>query len=258
MGFIIIQRGQDLQIVPEDAFPREWTEEKLHHILEREPRFIAAEREGEPLPTVVVASRLKLPSGDEADLLLLDSEGTFTLCELKKGGVTRKTVGQILDYAAQLAEMSEEEGLWEDIRQAREKLREQMEQLDEEWDDESLADEALSPKLQNSRLVLVGWRIEEDALRIARWLQQQGVAIECYAFDYFRWDDLEIFVPRNLTPMEEAGKEAEKKGRASPPVHDRRMQFWEDMLRRLGHRIPHRRSPTKEKWLAFGVGHSDI
>lgn len=74
--------------------------------------------------------------------------------------------------------------------------------------------------------------------------------MECYAFEYFRSGETEIFVPRNLTPME--------KGRDQPePLSQRhflRMKFWEDMLRRLGDRVPHRRKPTKERWLSFGIG----
>lgn len=251
MGFIVLQRGGDLHIIPESTFPKEWTEEKLHDILEREPRFIAVEQEGGPRPTVVVASKLRLPSGDEADLLLLDSEGMFTLCELKRGDITRKTVGQILDYAAQLAEMPVEE-LWESIEQARQRLREQIQLSDEEWDEESLADERLSASLQRPRLVLVGWRIEDDALRIARWLQRHGVRMDCYAFSYFRWQDLEVFMPRNLMPVETGEEESGPQG--VQPGADHRRIFWADMLQRLGDRIPHRRNPTPEWDFNFNTG----
>ena len=206
---------------------------------------------GEPLPTVVVASRLRLASGDELDLLLLDSDGRFTLCELKREKVTRHVIGQILDYAAQLAEMSVDD-IREQIEKAKCKLKKQ---VGDEWDEESFSDEALNESLKSPRLILVGWRIEEDAIRIARWLQRQGVVIECYEFDYFKSKsgETEIFVPRNLTPLEaEAVETMETKPLA--PHQVRRREFWTDMLRRLGNRIPHRRNPTRENFLGFSTG----
>lgn len=251
MGFIVIKQGESLQIVPETSFPSERQEEYLHRILETEPQFLAVERDnGEPLPIVVVASKFKLPSNNELDLLLLDSDGDFTLCELKKGDITREIIGQILDYASELAEMSVDDFKTQ-IEQAKEKLQEQAQREGTDWEDEAFTNEALNENLKNPRLVLVGWRIEEDALRITQWLQQRGVKIECYEFDYFRRGETEVFVPRNLTPI----------GREEPeePIRYRlRKEFWEDMLKRLGNRIPHRRKPTKDSWLDFGGGVGDV
>jgi len=201
MDRIVIKRNGELAVMVAKPFPEERQEEYLHLILESEPQFVAPRdnESDELLPIVVVASKLKLPSGDELDLLLLDSRGIFTLCELKRGRVVRKTVGQILDYAAQLAEMSWDD-LQEQIDQARQRLREQIEQAGGEWDEESFTDDALRDQLKSPRLVIVGWQIEEDTLRIVRWLQQQGINIECYGFSYFSAENFEVFVPQNLTP----------------------------------------------------------
>ena len=254
MECIIVYRNGQSEVIPARDFPKEKREEHLHRFIENAPQFIAPvdEETGEPIPIVVVASHLRLPSGDELDLLLLDREGTFTLCELKRETVDRKTVGQILDYAAQLLEMGLE-NLKEQISRACEELRKQMEQLGREWDEESFTEDALKEKLSSPRLVLVGWEVEEDALRIARWLQYQGIDIECYKFNYFTTKDLEIFVPHNLTPYEE--EEERRRIQVPPERENKRRLFWEDMLRRLGNRIPHRwRTPPKDPWLSFGVG----
>jgi len=252
MGCIIVKRNEKMEVIPEREFPKEKREEHLHRFIENAPQFVAPvdEETGEPIPIVVVASHLKLPSGDELDLLLLDSEGTFTLCELKRETVDRKTIGQILDYTAQLAEMGME-NLKEQVNRACEELRKQVEQLGREWDEESFTEDALKEKLSRPRLVLVGWEVEEDAIRIARWLQYQGIDMECYKFNYFTTKDLEIFVPHNLTPYGE-----EERGVQVPLEREnKRRKFWEDMLRRLGNRIPHRwRTPPKDPWLSFGVG----
>jgi chemotaxis signal transduction protein len=249
MDRIVINRNGELAVIAARPFPEERQEGYLHRILESEPQFVAPldNETGELLPIVVVASKLKLPSGDELDLLLLDSRGIFTLCELKRGRVVRKTVGQILDYAAQLAEMS-----WDDLQkqidQARQRLREQIEQAGGEWDEESFTDDALRDQLKSPRLVIVGWQIEEDTLRIVRWLQQQGINIECYGFSYFSAENFEVFVPQNLTPY--IGEEER------PPRSGdiRRKAFWEDMLRRLGDKVPNKRTPPTTPWVSFGIG----
>jgi len=253
MDRIVIKRNGELAVMVAKPFPEERQEEYLHRILESEPQFVAPRdnESDELLPIVVVASKLKLPSGDELDLLLLDSRGIFTLCELKRGRVVRKTVGQILDYAAQLAEMS-----WDDLQkqidQARQRLREQIEQAGGEWDEESFTDDALRDQLKSPRLVIVGWQIEEDTLRIVRWLQQQGINIECYGFSYFSAENFEVFVPQNLTPY--IGEEEEVIQRPLKPRHIRRKAFWEDMLRRLGDKVPHRGTPPTTPWVDFGIG----
>jgi hypothetical protein len=253
MDRIVINRNGELAVIAARPFPEERQEGYLHRILESEPQFVAPldNETGELLPIVVVASKLKLPSGDELDLLLLDSRGVFTLCELKRGRVVRKTVGQILDYAAQLAEMA-----WDDLQKqidrARQRLHEQIEQAGGEWDEESFTDDALRDQLKSPRLVIVGWQIEEDTLRIVRWLQQQGINIECYGFSYFSAENFEVFAPQNLTPY--IGEEEEVIQHSLKPRHIRRKAFWKDMLRRLGDKVPHKRTPPTTPWVSFGIG----
>lgn len=245
MGFIVVRRGENLMVVSETIFPSQQKEQYLHRILESEPRFVAIEEQGEPLPTVVVASKFRLSNGEQLDLLLLDSKGNFTLCELKKDKITKRTIGQILNYAAQLAEMSVSD-FKREIEQAKQKLQEQ---IQDDWDSELFTDEALDESLKNPRLVLVGYQIEEDALCIAKWLQKHKVRVECYDFNFFHTGEIEIFVPRNLTPLDKTEDETgQRKGLL------RRLEFWEDMLNRLGYYIPHRRKPTTDNWLRMGIG----
>jgi hypothetical protein len=141
--------------------------------------------------------------------------------------------------------------LQEQIDQARQRLREQIEQAGGEWDEESFTDDALRDQLKSPRLVIVGWQIEEDTLRIVRWLQQQGINIECYGFSYFSAENFEVFAPQNLTPYRE---EEEVIQRPLKPRHIRRKAFWEDMVRRLGDKIPHKRTPPTTPWVSFGIG----
>mgnify|MGYP001076504182 CR=1 FL=1 len=70
MGCIIVKRNDKLEVIPERDFPKEGQEEYLHRFIENAPQFIARvdEETDEPIPIIVVASHLKLPSGDEIDL----------------------------------------------------------------------------------------------------------------------------------------------------------------------------------------------
>jgi hypothetical protein len=98
MDRIVIKRNGELAVMVARPFPEERQEEYLHRILESEPQFVAPRdnESDELLPIVVVASKLKLPSGDELDLLLLDSRGVFTLCELKKERWSEKPSAKFL------------------------------------------------------------------------------------------------------------------------------------------------------------------
>ncbi len=220
-------------------------EETLHQLVATEPRFLAQERDGSPVPTVLVASHFRLPSGDELDLLLLDAEGVVSLCELKRKLLTRKTVGQLLDYAAQVAEAPE--ALLSPLKEAAERLREL---YPEEADSEALATEALLQALRSPRLVLLGADMDEDVLRIARWLQGQRVRFECYTYRRYLADGLEVVVPENRTPWSEP-----------PPLPTSETPwevFWREMLSRLGQRIPHNRTRSGKSWLDFPTGTSGV
>ncbi len=107
MSYIVIKNGDSIEIIGEENFSSDKDEKYLHKIIEKHPEIVLkeiTERE-----VVTLASHLKLPSGGELDLLLIDSAGNLILVELKRGKGHRDAIAQLLDYASDLQQMSESE-----------------------------------------------------------------------------------------------------------------------------------------------------
>ena len=104
MVYAVIKDGNQIEILEEEDFSADKNEEYLHKLIETNPYIISKEITENNV--VTLGSKLRLPSGGELDLLLLDSNGNIVLVELKRGEGHRKAIAQLLDYASELQEMS--------------------------------------------------------------------------------------------------------------------------------------------------------
>jgi len=228
-------------------FERAHTEEDLHRFLESEPSLIArGAMDGDSIPTIVVASHLRLDYG-ELDLLLLDGEGKITIVELKRGRTAREVIGQILDYASQVAFLGLH-GLAEygiDWDEAIERLSEA------EGDSGDLDVDRLKLSLQNPRLLIVAFEVDEPTKRIAEFLRSKDIPIYCVEFKYFSDDEFEYYYPE-IIGLEEVGRISEE-----TPVQRVYRAIWQELLdrfsreRRVG---VTRRTTTKKNYLSIPIG----
>ena len=92
MGYVVIKDGNNVEIIEEEDFSVDRNEEYLHKMLEKNPQIIMKDITENDITTL--ASHLKLPSGGELDLLLVDSTGNLVLVELKKGRGYREAIAQ--------------------------------------------------------------------------------------------------------------------------------------------------------------------
>ena len=183
-------------------------EENLHRLIEKNPKLVVLEQEdGSRLPTAVIGSRMRLPSGEELDLLLMDAQGTLTLVELKRGRTAREVIAQILSYAADLNLMTCEEleqcvrenTRYDSLEEVVEKLRE------EEADSDDFDIDEVSGRIEEClkgkklQLLIVSYEVDEETKKIARFLRETyGMKIWCVEFDYFKNEEYEFFVPETI------------------------------------------------------------
>jgi len=117
-----------------------------------------------------------------ADILALDAEGRLIVVEMKRDWSDRATVGQLLEYAARIAEKSYDDlerlarAYWNDPHAS---LLERFRELT----DDPTAGQADIPKGQ--RIYVVAPGSDEDLRRIVRWLKQFGVPIDFVPFTLY-------------------------------------------------------------------------
>lgn len=229
-------------------FEQSHSERDLHQFLESEPSLIArGVSEGEPVPTVVAASHLALPSG-EMDLLLLDAEGQVTLAELKRGRTPREVVAQVLDYAAQVTELG-----FDGLQKAGVDWDAAIARLGEDTDQaENLAPDRISLGLQNPRLLIVAFEIDETTKAIAGYLRPRGIPIYCIEFEYFTDEEFEYYYPE-LIGAEEVVRIA---SRQETPTQTALRAIWDELLTRFKAARPAatRRTGTKDPWMSMPIG----
>jgi hypothetical protein len=251
MGGVLFMRrkgSHELRRIVARPFHEVRTEEDLHRFLEADPSLIARGiSEGEPLPTIVVASHLKLDRG-ELDLLLLDAEGEVKVAELKRGRTPRSTVAQTLDYAAQVTSLGFQ-GLAErdvDWDAALEDLNGRGEAA------QDLDADKVRLRLQRPRLLIVAYEIDEATDHIAEFLRGMGVPVYCIEFEYFSDDDYEYYYPRVIGAEE---VRQIKEGELTP-AQRRNLDLWETLLDGFNKQRPGvtRRRPSKDSWLGLPVG----
>jgi len=107
MVYAVIKEGNQVEILGEEDFSTDRDEKYLHKLIEENTYIIS--REITESHVITLGSRLKLPSGGELDLLLIDSEGNVMLVELKRDKGHREAIAQLLDYASELQTMNPED-----------------------------------------------------------------------------------------------------------------------------------------------------
>jgi hypothetical protein len=116
------------------------------------------------------------------DILALDADGRLVVVEMKRDWSDRATVGQLLEYAARMAESSYDaieilaRAYWKDPQAS---LLERFRDL---TDDQTVERPNL-PKGQ--RICVVAPGSDEELRRIVRWLKQCGVPIEFVPFTLY-------------------------------------------------------------------------
>ncbi|OYT33126.1 hypothetical protein B6U96_17340 [Archaeoglobales archaeon ex4484_92] len=259
MGYVVIKSGEKIEIIEEEDFSADKKEEYLHKLIEENPQIILKEIIEKEV--ITLASHLKLPSGGELDLLLVDSSGNLIVVELKKGKGHREAIAQLLDYASDLQQMNESE-LFNSTGVKFQSLEELFKNFyaDEEeftYDEfrrnflESIAD---PNKVQ---LLLVSYAVGEDTLKLAEWLRKFGVRIFCVEFEYFRSENKEIFVPKLLSSVGESRKIETK---TLTETQEKYLRFFSEILSKFKEIKPGvtEKRATADNWLKIPAGFSSI
>lgn len=120
--------------------------------------------------------------GGWLDLLGVDSDGRLVIYELKRGTLGRDVVTQVLDYASALAEMDVDALAEHIVARSGQGGVQQISDF-AQWYEGQFSDlQSLMPP----RMVLVGFGIDETALRIARFINEGPHDIEVITFYGFR------------------------------------------------------------------------
>jgi len=254
MGKVIFKRkkgSQGIEKIISRPFEERHSEEDLHKFLESDPSLIAKGiGQGDPSPTIVIGSHLKLDNG-ELDLLLLDTEGELTVAELKRGRTPREVVAQLLDYASQIDDIGFDRMVdygvnWDE---AMESLR----SLDEE--SENLDYDRLSVSFQNPRLLIVAFEIDLVTLRITKFLRANGIPVYCVEFEYFTDEKYEYYYPE-VIGVDEVQRIIEAGETKSQQEY---RKIWGELVEEFKRKKPGvtRRSGTKDNWMSLPIGISN-
>ena len=255
MVYVVIKEGDRIEIVGEENFSADKNENYLHKLIEENTYIIS--REITENHVITLGSRLRLPSGGELDLLLIDPEGNIMLVELKKGKGYREAIAQLLDYASELQMMNPEDlfncrGIkFKSLNEVYELFKsEDFEELSYEQFEENVRSCLNNPR--NLQLLLVSYRIGEDTSRLVSWLRKFGVNIRCIEFSYFRKGKREVFVPKLV-----------EVGEIKPPITRRQkkyLRFFTELLSRFKAKKPGvtERKASTDGWLKIPVGYSDL
>lgn len=159
---------------------------------------------------IIVISQ-SIPGGAMADILALDAAGKLVIVEIKRDWSNRKTIGQLLEYAASMAEIT-----YRQLEELHQKylsrhhqkseyipLLERFKQLAEE---DETAEEDI-PK--GHRVCIVAPGFDRGLMRIIEWLQTHGVPINFVPFTlYADRDGTEIFLEIEPLPKDNIDEES--------------------------------------------------
>src|SRR5450755_2317544 len=189
----------------QDAAALQLVEKDLENWLAAHPELLFGAE-----PVLVIGQSV---SGKKmADILALDGDGRLLIIEMKRDWSDRATVGQLLEYAARMAD----EGTHEQLdRIARNYLKQPEIPLStrfHQFFDNETGEEVKLGSTQ--RLVVVAPGADEDLRRIVRWLKASGVAIDFVPFKLFSsGDGGDIFIdieplPKIQTPAQPSSMSA--------------------------------------------------
>lgn len=181
------------------------SEQQLQRLLLEWPRLVPVEEIREGLRPLIVAVReVALPGSGYADALAFTADGDIAVIECKLSGnqeVKRKVIGQILEYAAFLWQMSYEDldgrvaqvrgaGLLELVAEATK---------DEEWDAEAFRQNVTaSLKSGTFLLLIVVDEINDELARTIRYVNERGTSgftLHALEVRRFSGQGVEVLVP---------------------------------------------------------------
>lgn len=137
-------------------------------------------------PGIRLVGRQTPTEGGPSDLLGVDRHGRLVVFELKRDAITRNAVTQCIDYASALDAKNPNE-LAEHIAEQSGRFEIKKIENFQEWYEERFPDNEPSDLLP-PRLVLVGLGVDDDAERMARFLQAGKIDISVLTFYGFQHD----------------------------------------------------------------------
>lgn len=171
-----VDQDDQLRAVPLESVRSSETERMLEELLVRSPELLQ--------PELVLVGRQIPTAGGPLDLLGIDTDGRLVVFELKRGVLTRDAIAQVLDYASDLAALSNEV-LARLIEEHSGRLG--IEHISDflEWYGQEYPSQA-GPLAERPRMVLVGLGVDERALRVVNFLAETGVPIQLLTFHAFQ------------------------------------------------------------------------
>lgn len=192
MLFKLIRDGAEPSVQPYEERPASdlnLTEKNLENWMARNPDLLfGAEK--------VVVIGQSISGKSMGDILALDADRRLVIVEIKRDWSNRSTVGQLLEYAAEMTgknykDLEElDRGYWSQRHGERPyvSLLERIRELT----DESELDEKDIPKTQQGhRIIIVAPASDKGLLRIVKWLQEYGVPINFVPFSLHSGPDKE-------------------------------------------------------------------
>lgn len=214
------QKEKKWRLVESNAYA---AEAELQRLLAESPGLLTTDEiRPDASPFVVAVREFTLPVGS-IDLLAFSAAGDIGIIECKLATntqVKREVIGQVLDYAAHLWEMS-----YEDL-DAKVKERTQFNLADlvaqssnlPDWDEEEFRGNVRANLLSGNFILLIAVNELNDELsRIVRFVNATGTPAYAFAameMRRFQSNEVEMLVPRVFGPMRSAAKrssEAKKK-----------------------------------------------
>ena len=199
IGIWKVEQAERLRAVPLEAVRSSETEKMLEELLVGSPDLLQ--------PELVLIGRQIQTAGGPLDLLGIDGDGRLVVFELKRGVLTREAIAQVLDYASDLAAMSNE-GIARLVeghsgRNGIERIGDFLEWYAQEYPTQA------GPLAERPRMVLVGLGVDERALRVVNFLAETGVAIQLLTFHAVKAGE-ELFLAKQVesepvTPPGNAG-----------------------------------------------------
>ena len=125
-----------------------------------------------------------------ADILALDTEGNLVIVEIKRDWSDRKTVGQLLEYAADMSGRRYEflerlhKEYWESQRQG-ERYENLISRFRDLSDDPNAREDQIPKQTKGHRVCIVAPDSDDGLRRIIDWLREYGVPISFIPFTLY-------------------------------------------------------------------------
>lgn len=202
-----------MKILIRDSDSKKWkfaetirakAESELQKLLIESPSLVTIDEIREEVsPLVFAVSEFGLPGSGSTDVLAFSSQGDIAIIECKLAAnpeIKRKVIGQILEYAAYLWQMSYEQ-IDSRIQQLKGKSLAELvaESIAGEWDEELFRD-GVKQSLESGSfiLIIVVDEINEELRRIIRYLNEcskSAFSLHALEMNRFQADKTEVLVP---------------------------------------------------------------